>query len=294
MLGLEGAVQLGVLFAIPAVAVALTFRILGFPDLTPDGSFTFGAAVGGVLLLDGWPVAVGLGAAVASGVLAGTTTALLHGKLGVSKLLSGILVMTMLYSLSLRMMSGANLSLLAVDTFFSRLPYHKDLTGIFAAALPLAFVVALLAFLLKTYVGVLLRATGDNEQALENRGISLIPQQVGGLSIANGMAGGAGFIISQYQGFVDVSMGAELVIMGLAALVIGERVVRPTKTVLLLAAPVAGMVAYQVIVAAALSLGLHPADLKLATAALALAFVASERMTLERNVSSRKVGNHNV
>lgn len=294
MSGLEGAIQLGVLYAIPAISVAFAFRIIGFPDLTIDGSFTFGAAVGGMLITHGDGAALGLVAAILCGAGSGVVTALLHGKIGISKLLSGILVMTMLYSMSLRVMNGSNLSLLSVDSFFGRLPYNEGVSAILWAAIPLAFVFALLAVLMMTQTGLVLRAIGDNDQALVNRGIPLTPQHVLGLALANGLAGGSGFIISQYQGFVDVSMGTGLVIMSLAALMIGETVVRPTKTLLLLVAPIVGMVAYQTIVALSLSIGLHPADLKLATALLALLFVASERVALRRNSASRKVGNHNV
>lgn len=292
--GVEGALQLGLLYAIPAVAVAFAFRIIGFPDLTPDGSFTFGAAVGGVLMVKGGSQELALGAAIMCGSMAGALTAMLHGRLGISKLLSGILVMTMLYSLSLRVMAGSNLSLLSIETFLSTLPYHKDVWGVAGAAAPLVVVLFTLMLLMQTNVGVLLRATGDNDEALLNKGIPLAPQHIAGLVIVNGMAGGSGFIISQYQGFVDVSMGSGLVIMCLAALVIGESIVRPSKTLLLLVSPVVGMVAYQMILTVALSMGLHPADLKLATAILALVFVASERIALREKSSSRKVGNHNV
>ena len=290
----EGVLQLGVLYAIPAVAVAFSFRIIGFPDLTVDGTFTLGASVGGILIIQGNETWLGLTLAVLCGGAAGMLTALLHGKLGISKLLSGILMMTMLYSLSLRVMDSSNLSLLSVDTFYSGLPYNTGGLGVLYAALPLLFVFTGLSFLMQTHAGVLLRATGDNDQALINRGISLLPQYVIGLALTNGLAGGAGFIIAQYQGFSDVSMGTGLVIMSLASLVIGESMIRPTRTVLLLVAPIFGMLVYQAIVALALSFGLHPADLKLITAVLALLFVVSERFTLRQNVASRKVGNHNV
>lgn len=293
--GLDSALQIGLLFSVPALAVAFSFRVIGFPDLTPDGSFVLGAAVGAVALTSGIPVLFALLAALACGALAGVATALIHLHLHISKLLSGIMVMTMLYSVALRVMGTSNISLLNIDTFFSHLMLNEQPWPIIGAALPVLVTGLTCYALLMTERGIVLRAAGDNAGALDLRGIQIGPQYVLGLALSNAVAAGAGFIVAQYQGFVDVSMGAGLVIVCLAALVIGESVLRPDRLALLVAAPVLGMCIYQALVSFALGLGLEPANLKIATAVLALLFVGMDRLRFSRRgFLSRQIGNHSV
>lgn len=291
---LIGVLQLGLLYAIPAVAVAFAFRVAGFPDLTPDGAFTFGASIGGVLVLHACPSWIAMPAAAAGGAAAGTLTAVLHTKLRISKLLSGILVMTMLYSMSLWTMKTSNLSLLNASTIMGNLsdsPNQLVALGIIAA-ISSAIVFGVWAFL-KTQLGLRVRAAGDSESALDQRGVQRGGLYVVALALANGLAAIGGVFISQYQGFVDASMGVGLVINCLAAVIIGETVFRPERVSTLLAAPVIGMIIYQFVVALALRLGLAAADLKVATALIALAFVALDRFRATASQTSRQIGNRN-
>lgn len=287
--------QLGLLYAIPAVAVAFSFRVAGFPDLTPDGAFTFGAAIGGILLLSGCPSWISIPVSALGGAAAGTVTALLHTKLRVSKLLSGILVMTMLYSLSLRTMRTSNLSLLNTSTLMGNLSENSNraLALAIVAIITCAIVLGVWAFL-KTQVGLRVRAAGDSDSALEQRGFERGVLYLIALALANGLAALGGVFISQYQGFVDVSMGLGLVINCLAAMIIGETVLRPQRVSTLLAAPVIGMIIYQLVVAVALRLGLAAADLRLATAIIAILFVALDRFRAQTGQRSRQIGNRNV
>jgi putative ABC transport system permease protein len=162
---------MGLLFAVPALAVAFSFRVIGFPDLTPDGSFVLGAAVGAVSLQSGFSPPLALLAAIACGSLAGVATVAIHHRLRISKLLSGILTMTMLYSVSLWVMGTSNISLLNLDSFFAKLPSSPPFVALAGMVTPVAIAIIFLTALLNSERGVVLRATGDNESALAFRGI---------------------------------------------------------------------------------------------------------------------------
>lgn len=287
--------QIALLYAIVAIAVVVAFRVIGFPDLTPDGSFTLGASVSGVLLLAGFPSWMAMVVSFAMGALAGTLTALLHTKLRVSKLLSGILVMLILYSVSLRIMGTSNLSLMDVNCFICSLVLLRNSPLPFCVIAAICFSTYLLvcAFL-GTRVGLRLRATGDSSTALELRGLPREPNYILGLAIANGLSGWAGSLIAQYQGFVDVSMGGGIVIIALTAMVMGETLIRPERVASLIFAPIAGMIIYQGIVAVALRLGLTAADLKVTTAILALVFIATDRLRSQYGSLTRQIGNRSI
>ena len=289
------AFQIGLLYAIAAVAVMLAFRIIGFPDLTPDGSFIFGSAVGAIILLHGWSNFFAIPAAIFAGACSGILTALLHTRLRISKLLSSILVMTMLYSVSLRTMSTSNLSLMDSQSFMSSIGSNiNKFWSTTMIAVLVGLIIILVWMFLKTQLGLRLRAAGDSESALEQRGICREPLYIIGLAIANGLAGLAGLLISQYQGFVDISMGTGLVIVCLASIIIGETVLRPEKVSILLLTPIIGMVVYQCVIAIALQLGMSAADLKITTAIITLAFVALDRLRVRTKKGSRQIGNRNI
>lgn len=292
---IDSTLQIAFLYALQAMAVVMAFRVVGFPDLTPDGSFTLGASVSGVLILAGFPPWMAMTVSLGAGALAGVLTALLHTRLRVSMLLSGILMMLILYSVSLRVMGTSNLSLMSVDSFLTSLVLQRDsfLPLCFTAATCAAIYLLVCAFL-GTQLGLRLRATGDSSTALELRGLSREPNYILGLAAANGLSGVAGSLIAQYQGFVDVSMGGGLVIVSLAAIVMGETLIRPERVPTLIMAPVVGMVIYQGIVAVALRLGLTPSDLKVTTAILALAFIAMDRLRSQYGSVTRQIGNRSI
>ncbi len=277
------------------MAVALAFRVIGFPDLTPDGSFTLGAAISGVIMLSGLPTWLAILTSIFVCAVAGVLTALLHTRLRVSMLLSGILMMLILYSVALRVMGTSNLSLLHVDNFMGSLIMRKgSMLPLIITAMICVLVYFVICSVLKTQAGLRLRATGDSPTALELRGISREIHYVWGLALVNAVAGLAGSLIAQYQGFVDVSMGTGLVIIALASVVMGETIIRPERVLTLLLAPIFGMVLYQSIVAIALRLGLRPSDLKITTAVLALIFIAMDRFRTQYGSITRQIGNRSI
>lgn len=295
MLGMaEASLQQGLLYGVPAVAAMFAFRIAGFPDLTLDGSFALGASIAGVLIQSGWsPLSASLVGAV-GGAIAGLGTSLLHVVLGISKLLSGILMMLILYSLSLRIMGAPNVSLLDSNTLLSMVSVgvHGSAATVFAALHLLVIAIVVWAFL-STRLGLRLRATGDSESAASTRGLFVGRLSAVGLIIANGLAAWSGAVVAQFQGFVDIGMGGGLVISSLACLVIGETLVRPERVSTLIVAAGVGAICYHGMVGVALQLGLAPANLKVTTAVLALGFLVLDRL-IGRRQRGRIIGNRSI
>jgi len=275
-------VELGIIYAIMALGVFISFRTLNIPDLTVDSSFTLGAAFSAVLCTSGHPE-LGLGAALLAGCLAGCVTGLLNTKLKIQPLLAGILVMLGLYSINLKVMGGrANIPLLNQTTVFDILQ-GTSLAGYAEWLIPLAmllFVTLFLLWFLKTKLGFVLRATGDNDQMVRALGVNTDTLIVLGLAISNGLVALSGALIAQYQSFADVSMGIGMVIIGLASVIIGEVLFGLNPLWRRLLAVIMGAVLYRLVIAWALELGMPPTDLKLVSAiivALALAMPVIKR-----------------
>jgi putative ABC transport system permease protein len=272
-----GALEQGLLWGAMVLGVYLTFRILNFPDLTVDGSFTLGAAVAARLILGGHDPWVATLVAVLAGAVAGLVTGLLHTKLKIDPLLAGILAMIALYSINLRIMGTANLSLLRVDTILTSV---SDFTSHAYAALVLGGAVSLLViiglyFFLQTEVGLGVRATGDNPQMIRSLGVNTDTTKLIGLSLSNALVAVSGSLIGQYQSFADVGMGIGMIVVGLASVIIGEVLVRTSTIIRALVAALVGSIIYRVVIAGVLQLGMPATDLKLLTAAIvtiALAF----------------------
>lgn len=286
----DTALQQGFLYAIAVFGIVISFRMMNFPDLTVDGSFTLGAAVLAKLLSSGQSIYFSLFIVAVSGFLAGATTAFLNRKLGISKILSGILIMLILYSVNLRIMGKANISLLRINTIFS--PFEKldnSITQLFLLGIAIIFLVALCYFSM-TKIGLFIRATGDNEFMVRSQGVNTDWVYMLGIGLANTLVAFAGGMVAQSQGFADVNMGIGLIITVLAALIIGEsilsliinisRKVLKTKTRQHLNLPwpifggffaaLLGSFLYFLIIAICLQLGLPPTDLKLATGILVI------------------------
>jgi len=263
--------------------VYLTFRVLGFPDLTVDGSFALGAAVTAVLIANGVNPFLATLAALGVGLCAGLATSLLNTKLRIPALLAGILVMVALYSVNLRVMGGANVSLLREVTAFDKVADFLGLrTGIIEVSIIVAFVIAVIVFLilnwfLRTEIGLALRATGDNEQMVRSLGVDTDKNILMGCAISNGLVGLAGAVVAQGQGFADVGMGIGMIVMGLASVIIGEALFRPRGVARLLLAAVGGAFVYRLFLSAVLRWGMppfEPGDLTLITAALVIIALA--------------------
>ncbi len=300
---LDTACQQGFLYALAVFGIVISFRVMNFPDLTVDGSFTLGGAVLATMLVGGHSPLMGLVAATLAGFIAGGTTVFLNRKLGISKILSGILVMLMLYSVNLRIMGRANISLLRVPTMFSFLDDHgpgNPLRIVFFFGIALTVLLAI-CYLFVTRLGLFMRATGDNEFMVRCQGVNTNWLYLIGLGLANALVALSGALVVQNQGFADVNMGAGMIITALAALIIGEsfvsgvgalkRLLRPrnrnstrprTSAFHLLPwdtfgglfAALVGAFLYFLIIALCLRLGLAPTDLRLATGVLVILGIA--------------------
>ncbi|MFA5535863.1 MAG: ABC transporter permease [Bacillota bacterium] len=268
---LIGAVELGLIFGVMALGVFITFRVLDFPDLTVDGSITLGAATAAILISKGYSPWLGFALAPFVGALAGVVTGILHARFQIAPLLAGILTMTGLYSVNLRIMGRANLPLLGTDTLadsMSFLGVPLQYRWVIFGSLLIVIVVYLLYWLFQTELGLALRATGDNETMIKSQGVNVAGMKVFGLALGNGLVALSGAVVAQLQGFADMGMGIGMIISGLAAVIIGEMLVGTSTILRALVAVVCGSLAYRIIISLVLRMGLQTTDLKLVTAIL--------------------------
>ncbi|MFM7456799.1 MAG: ABC transporter permease, partial [Vulcanococcus sp.] len=269
-----GAIDQGLAYAGLAVGVYLTLRVLNFADITVDGSFALGGGSAALLLSQQVAPPLALLVAVALGALAGTATGLIHTRLGVNDLFAGILTTTGLYSITLRLMGRSNIPLTDLHLALDRLPdlgLGSDGRWLLALLLVMAGLIALLALLLATDLGLALRAIGNNAVMARSNAISTRRGLTLGIAAGNGLVALAGALVAMYQGFADVTMGIGSLILGLGAVIVGESVLRPRTVPQALLAVVLGSVLFRAMIALALQLGMEPVDLKLATALLLLA-----------------------
>lgn len=283
---LIGAWTIGIILALLAIGVYVSFRICDFADITTDGSFTLGAAVSATLLIVGIHPLPATAAGFAAGALAGAITGLLHTRFKIHGLLAGILVMTALYSINLHIMGKSNLPLLSIPTITSSTEsfglmlaggaksWHlwkwdvatKELAVLGSVSLVVIIVGLLLYWFLNTHLGTALRATGDNPQMVRALGVNVGTMMVVGLALSNGLVSLSGALLAQYQGFADVQMGIGMVVLGLASVIIGEALVGTRQVGFAIAGAIMGALLFRLLVALALRWGLNPNDLKLITA----------------------------
>ncbi|WP_051280420.1 ABC transporter permease [Anaerovorax odorimutans] len=266
-----GSLEQGMIYAILALGVFLSFRTLNLPDLTVDGSIVTGAAASAVICSIGGNPLLGLLLAFICGLLAGTVTALLNTKLKIQPLLAGILVMFGLYSINLRIMgSRPNIPLTRSDTLYkwAENSLHIEYPKLIMGVVILAIIIILFFFFLKTRIGFALRATGDNEDMVRAYAINSDGMKVLGLALSNGFVALAGGMLAQYQSFADVTMGTGMVVIGLASVILGEAIFGTKSLLRRLIAVSLGAVVYRLIIAQAFKLGLPTSDLKLVSAAI--------------------------
>ncbi|MCX7352066.1 MAG: ABC transporter permease [Proteobacteria bacterium] len=271
-----GAIELGLIYGFVAMGVYLSLRILDFPDLSVDGTFPLGAATCAALIVAGVHPLVATIAAMILGGLAGLITAWLSTHLKFMNLLSGILVMTALYSINLRVMGRPNIPLLGENTLFEEFFLClKGPLGLFWRIFPILIFIGLLAYLLncflKTNTGLALRATGNNARMARAQGINDKAMVSLGLCLANSFVALGGAIFAQVSGYADISMGVGTIIIGLAAVIIGEAVLPIRKISHAILACIAGAILYRFVIATALNIGgslLQASDLNLVTAVL--------------------------
>jgi putative tryptophan/tyrosine transport system permease protein len=258
----------GLAYGLVALGIVISFRILAFPDLTVDGSFPLGAAVVARLIMEGAPPAYGILLAIIAGFLAGCCTGVLYTKLKINSLLCGILMMTVLYSVNLRIMGRSNIQLLTVETFLT--PLENLNINRFVPIIAFFFVVAfgikiLTDLFFHTQIGFAMRATGDNEQMIRSLGVNTNHITILGLGISNAFVALSGALVAQDQGFADVGMGIGMIVAGLASIIIGEALVGKHTVQRMTLAALTGSIIYKWIISVGLRLGLAPTDLKLAT-----------------------------
>jgi putative ABC transport system permease protein len=263
----------GLAYGLVALGIVITFRILAFPDLTVDGSFPLGAAVVARLIMEGVPPIVGILMAIILGFIAGCCTGLLNTKLKINSLLAGILMMTILYSVNLRIMGRSNIQLLTVSTLLT--PLENLDVNRFIPIIAFFFVVTLCIKLLTdvffhTQIGFAMRATGDNEQMIRTLGVNTDNMTVLGLGISNAFVALSGSLVAQDQGFSDVGMGIGMIVAGLASIIIGEALFGKKSVQRMTLAAVVGSIIYKFIISLGLRMGLAPTDLKMATGAMVI------------------------
>lgn len=285
MLLLVGAFTIGLILSLLALGVFISFRIFEFPDITADGSITLGGAVAAVLIVAHVHPLVATAAAFGAGAAAGAVTGLINTRFGINRLLSGILVMTALYSVNLHVMGKSNVPLLSERTMASEaedLGHRlvgvsvvnlagwdvniRDLMTFVFAGVAVVAVAILLYLFFRTNLGTAMQAAGDNAQMIRALGVNVDNMVVLGLAISNGLVAVSGALLTQYQGFADVQMGIGMVVWGLASIIIGEALVGVRKLGFIIAGAIMGSVLFRLLVAIALRGGLNPNDLKLMTA----------------------------
>ncbi|QIB67825.1 ABC transporter permease [Aminipila butyrica] len=272
-----GSLEQGLIYAILALGVFLSFRTLNTPDLTVDGSVVTGAAASAVICSMGGHPLLGLLLAFLCGFMAGAVTALLNTKLKIQPLLAGILVMLGLYSINLRIMgSKPNVALMQSETLYksAQAVLPENYSALIVGTISLAAIIALFYFFLKTRLGFALRATGDNEEMVRAYAINSEGMKVLGLALSNGFVALAGGMLAQYQSFADVTMGTGMVVIGLASVIIGEAIFGTKSLLRRLVAVSLGAIAYRLIIAQALAIGLPTSDLKLISAIIVVAALA--------------------
>jgi len=266
-----GSTELGLIYAILALGVFLSFRTLNTPDLTVDGSIVTGMAASAMVCSSGGNPGLALFAAFLVGCLAGSVTALLNTKLGIQPLLAGILVMLGSYSVNLRIMGGkSNIAIIKDDTVYKS--FHElmptEHSSLILGLIILFLVTAAFYYFLRTRLGFALRATGDNEDMVKASGINSSAMRLIGLALSNGMVGFAGGLLAQYQSVADAGMGVGMVVIGLASVIIGEAVFGTGSLLRRLIAVSLGAILYRMVISFAFNLGMPSTDLKLVSAVI--------------------------
>ena len=291
-----GVMEEGLIYAIMALGVYITYKILDFPDLSVDGTFPMGAAVTAMLILKGGHPALTLVLSFAAGLLAGCITGLIHVKLKVRDLLSGIIMMTALYSINLRIAGKANVPIFSQETIFENAWLESMVSEAlepYLVALILLVIVVVCKILLDLYLntrsGFLLRAAGDNDVLVTSLAKDKGMVKILGLAIANGFASLAGCVYCQQKGFFEISTGTGTMVIGLASVIIGMKLLKRFNSVKATTAVITGSVVYKACVSIAIAMGMAASDLKLITAVLFLVIlVVSNRTEGKVKIAGKK------
>ncbi len=286
----------GMIYAVMALGMYITYKILDFPDMTVDGSFPLGASLSAVVISQGMNPYLTLLLSFAAGLVAGTITGLIHVKLKVRDILASIIMMTALYSVNLRIAGKANLPIYNCDNIYNNRVMDRIFAGVLAPyknlimiAVIVLLVKCVLDWYLKTKSGYLLKAVGDNETLVTSMGIDKGKIKILGLAIANGLVSLSGSMFAQQQRFFDASMGVGTAVIGLASVIIGTALFGQISAFGFSISVILGSILYKGCVAAAIRIGLQSTDLKLVTAVLfLLILVLSSRIEKHQGKKRRK------
>ena len=275
LLVLLTSLEQGLIFAILAMGVFLTYKILDVSDLSVEGTFPFGAFVFARFATMGFDPIVSTLLAFCFGTLAGLTTSMLFFKLKIKPILAGILTMTMLYSINLRINGKSNVPLFKYDSVL-------DLgSTLLVLVIIVIGIKILLDIFLKTETGYLLIATGDNETLVKSLGVSSNKYKVIGLMLANGLVAMSGALMAQYQGFAEITMGASMIVFALASIIIGDTIKKSSLTLKHTTRAIIGAVIYKIMGGIAIDLGLEPTDLKAISAIIVIVFIAYNNFAVD-------------
>ena len=275
----------GALAGFLGLGVLVSFRFFRFPDLTAEGSYPLGGAVAAALLVAGAGPVLATLAAIGAGVIAGMVTALIHTKLRINNIIAGIIMMTALYTVNLRVMGRANVSLLSVQTLFDEATAALRMgqlaeteVTIVLTGLLLALAGLVLVWFMHTDLGLAVRATGENEAMIRSLGVDTDRTKLIGLGLSNGAIALSGALVAQDHGFADIGMGIGILVTGAAAVMIGEALFGDGSIGRWVVATIVGVLIYRLLVALALRVGMAPVDLKLVTATLLLLALVLPRL----------------
>lgn len=285
----------GLLWSILAIGVYLTYRILNVADLTVEGSFPLGAAVATSMIVAGIPAWLATIAGFFAGTVAGLITGFLYAKLGIPALLAGIVTMTGMYSINLRILGQANLTLLNAESLIDQLVKFVDdktIAVLILGAIAIILVILLLKVFFDTEIGMAIRATGDNTAMAEANGVNVKGAKVLGFMLANGLIALSGALLAQNNGYADVNMGIGAIVIGLASVIIGESFFSNLTLGKRLITIVIGSIIYRLLILGALELQFNPQDLRLISAillALALSLpTMRDRLNYKRMKSAHR------
>jgi putative ABC transport system permease protein len=275
----------GLCFSAIALGIYISMKIFNIPDITTDGSYTLGGVVTAVLLTNHQPTYVILPAVILAGAAAGALTGIIHTKLKINALLAGILVMTALYSVNLTILGRSNLPLINLPSLFTivNLVSNPNQNTFWILSVFVMVITFMIGYLLKTDFGIAMRATGNSESMIRSLGVNTDRMKITGLALANALTALSGYLITQFQGFADISMGIGIVIVGLGSVIIAETLInwlKLTSVWLSLVLVLTGAVIFQLVLAFTLSIGVDPKLLKMITAGFVMVIVGLPRLSL--------------
>ncbi|MGO1652254.1 ABC transporter permease [Senegalia sp. (in: firmicutes)] len=277
-------IEQGLIFSVLAMGVFITYKILDIPDLSVEGTFPLGAFVFARFIILGVNPILSTLLAFGAGLLGGLLTAILFTKLKIKPLLSGILTMTILYSVNLRVNGKANIPLFSYDSIFDLGSSMIILIGI------VILIKIILDVFLKTEIGYLLIATGDNESLVKSLGQNSNKYKIMGLMLANGLVAMSGAMMAQMQGFVDITMGSSIIVVALASIIIGDTIRKSSEKMKNTSRAILGAISYKIIGGIAIDLGLAPSDLRAISAIIVIIFLSYNNFIPNLNLSKRERG----